>query len=114
MAADEPYLPHDEVSIMHSKNLLLASTCALTLFGATFVHAEEPVLNQERLQQQIREHATTQARQADPAMQQQMQQQRETQREEREARRAEHRQSGGMGGGAGGMGGGMGGGRGGR
>lgn len=99
---------------MHSKNLLLASTCVLTLFGATFVQAEEPVLKQDRLQQQIREHAASQAGQGDPVMQQNMLQQRETQREERQARRAEHRQSGGMGGGAGGMGGGMGAGRGGR
>lgn len=106
---------------MLKRTLILSSGLALNLMGAAFnpAMADEPQLNQDRLQQQIRDRSAIQAQQ--PAMGQQMRQEHhEHTYQNRDERRSENRQGnrssemgqGGMGGGAGGgMGGGGRGGR---
>lgn len=109
---------------MLKRSLIISSSLALSLMGTAFntAHAEEPQLNQDRLQQQIRDRATSQANPPGTGQQMRQEQQEhthqnriETRSDNRQDNRQGHRgtdmvQGDGFGGagGAGGMGGGAG------
>lgn len=101
---------------MFTRSMIVSATLALAMTGGVFlpVQADEPQLNQDRLQQQIRDRAMTQQNLPDNGRQQMRQEQHEYTHQNRNETRSGNRSSNMGQGSFGGMGGGMGGGRGGR
>ncbi len=84
---------------MSKHHFISSSSLVLALLGALgAAQAEEPQLDQNRLQQQVREHAAIQANEHATGQPQRMQEQRKAQRQTRDERRAERREGNGQGG----------------
>jgi len=101
---------------MFTRSMIVSATFALAMTGGLLlpVQADEPQLNQDRLQQQIRDRAMTQQNLPDNGQQQMRQKQHEytnqSRNETRSGKRSSDMSQGGFGG-TGNTGGGMGGGR---
>ncbi|MFZ5466022.1 MAG: hypothetical protein ACOZAI_02045 [Pseudomonadota bacterium] len=79
---------------MFTRSMIVSATLALAMTGGVFlpVQADEPQLNQDRLQQQIRDRAMTQQNLPDNGQQQMRQEQHEYTHQNRNETRSGNRQ----------------------